>query len=85
MPVPKDSHSGNGVGSLWIPSPIDPRDESRSYSRTAYNDPASKRANYHLLHDTQVTRILFDSHKRAIGVMVPLSALLSPTPLLCGG
>lgn len=75
MPIPRDTHSGEGIGSLWIPSPIDPRDESRSYSRTAYHDRAVKRKNYHLLPLTQVTRILFDDHKRAIGVMV-----LPPAP-----
>jgi hypothetical protein len=75
--APRDASSGNGVGSLWTPSPIDPKTETRSYSRTAYHDKAAKRSNYHLIIGQQVTKILFDKSKHATGVTVRSLCLLS--------
>ncbi|KAA8905688.1 hypothetical protein FN846DRAFT_950261 [Sphaerosporella brunnea] len=78
VPVPFDASNGNAIGSLWIANPIDPKDETRSYARTAYHDVAARRSNYHLVTDKQVTKILFDEKKRATGVLYAKSA--SDTP-----
>jgi hypothetical protein len=67
--------NGNGIGSLWIPNPIDPKTETRSYARTAYYDDAVERSNYHLVVQQQVTKILFDKNKRATGVTVRIPCL----------
>jgi len=80
VPVPFDATNGNGIGSLWIQNPIDPKDETRSYARTAYHDKAAQRKNYHLVVEHQVTKILFDKHKRAIGVAVRLPPPPPPPP-----
>ncbi|KAF8247273.1 alcohol oxidase [Wilcoxina mikolae CBS 423.85] len=69
VPVPKDATNGEGVGSLWIASPIDPKTETRSYARTGYHDKAANRSNYHLIVGQQVTKILFDKSKQATGVI----------------
>ncbi|KAI5816228.1 hypothetical protein BZA77DRAFT_313938 [Pyronema omphalodes] len=68
VPIPRDALNGNSIGSLWIPNPIDPKDETRSYARTAYHDASVQRSNYHLIIEQQVTKILFDKNKRATGV-----------------
>lgn len=42
-------------------SAINPTNWTRSYSRSGYLDPLPPRANYDVLANAQVTRILFDS------------------------
>ncbi|KAI5785316.1 hypothetical protein FPQ18DRAFT_86058 [Pyronema domesticum] len=68
VPIPRDSSNGNAIGALWIPATIDPKDETRSYVRTAYHDVSVQRNNYHLIVEQQVTKILVDKNKRATGV-----------------
>lgn len=68
MPTPKDPGNGDAKGAFWAPSSLDPKDETRSYARTAHYDRViGQRPNYHLLTETAVCKILFDG-KRATGV-----------------
>jgi choline dehydrogenase-like flavoprotein len=64
------------MGALWTPSNLDPRDQTRSYAKTAYHDRSARRQNYHLLAQQQVTRVLF-TDKKATGVEVT-----PPSPVL---
>ncbi|KAI5856405.1 hypothetical protein BZA05DRAFT_416090 [Tricharina praecox] len=50
VPVPRDQANGNAVGSYWTPNTLDPVARTRSYSKTAYYDPAKSRPNLHLLY-----------------------------------
>ena len=68
MPTPKDPGSGEARGAFWAPSSLDPKDETRSYARTAHYDRIiATRPNYHLLINTAVRRIIFKGN-RAVGV-----------------
>jgi choline dehydrogenase len=68
VPTPVDPGSGNAKGAFWAPSSLDPKDETRSYARTAHYDRViAERPNYHLVTETAVTKILFDG-KTAVGV-----------------
>ncbi len=51
---------GSNLGVAWVPENIDPINVTRSYSRTAYYDPAPKRANLHLLVNHYVSTVTFD-------------------------
>jgi choline dehydrogenase-like flavoprotein len=67
VPTPKDPGSGDARGAFWAPSSLDPRDETRSYARTAHYDRIiGSRPNYHLLTDSVVRGIIFKG-KTAIG------------------
>ena len=66
--TPKDPASGEASGGFWAPSSLDPRDETRSYARTAHYDRViESRSNYHLLINTALHRVIFE-HKRAVGI-----------------
>lgn len=58
--TPKDPASGHATGVYWGPSSLDPRNETRSYARTAHYNRAAWRPNYHLLTESAVTRIIFN-------------------------
>ncbi|KAA8893946.1 alcohol oxidase [Sphaerosporella brunnea] len=80
IPIPRDGNNGNAIGGFWVPNSLDPRDETRSFAKTAYHDVSKKRSNYHLIAGRQVTKILFDSNKRATGVIVLSLALFQAGP-----
>lgn len=68
--IPSDPTNGNKSGVFWNPSSLDPKDETRSYARTAhYNGVPKTRPNYHLLTGQAVSKITFDG-KKATGVEV---------------
>ncbi|CCX33384.1 Similar to Glucose dehydrogenase [acceptor]; acc. no. P18172 [Pyronema omphalodes CBS 100304] len=48
----------SAIGVYYHASSIDPLTITRSFAKTAYHDPASKRSNYHLLPSSHVTKIL---------------------------
>ena len=66
--TPKDPSDGFAGGAFWAPSSLDPKDETRSYARTAHYDRViGSRPNYHLLTDTAMSKIIF-SGTTAVGV-----------------
>jgi choline dehydrogenase-like flavoprotein len=62
IPTALDGTSGHALGAFWVLNTLDPRNQTRSYARPAYHDPASKRPNYHLITQRQVTKIIFDNY-----------------------
>ncbi|KAK0105665.1 hypothetical protein ONS95_004192 [Cadophora gregata] len=60
---------GEALGLFWIPSAMNPKNETRSYSKTGHYDPSSLRENYHLLtgHQTREVVIL---KSRAEGITI---------------
>ncbi|KAG8848969.1 hypothetical protein FRB91_010359 [Serendipita sp. 411] len=66
-----DPQGGQGWGGFITPNSIDPRDGTRSYSKTAYLDPVVNRRNLVILLQSQATKITFDTSgtvPRATGV-----------------
>jgi len=73
VPFVKDSGSGQ-PGVYWYPTFMDPVLVERSYARTGHHDVAVKRANYHLVAGSKVTRIVLNG-TTATGVsFVPVSS-----------
>ncbi|KAH9905822.1 alcohol oxidase [Xylariomycetidae sp. FL2044] len=60
--TPSDPNGGVKRGVFWSPSSLDPRNETRSYARTAHYDRVSYRDNYHILTEVSVSRILFNEN-----------------------
>lgn len=52
-------------GFWWYPQLADPATGTRSYARTGHHEPAVKRANYHLITGSKVTKVLFEGNKAA--------------------
>ncbi|OQU99029.1 hypothetical protein CLAIMM_04732 [Cladophialophora immunda] len=76
IPTCFDPNEGLCAGNYFLPSSIDPVNQTRSDARRAYHDMAAGRPNYHLITNARVERILFDSNStgpnviRAVGVQV---------------
>ncbi|KAI5804517.1 hypothetical protein EDC01DRAFT_760865 [Geopyxis carbonaria] len=78
IPMPRDGGM-NAIGAFFVPNSLDPKDNTRSYAKTAYHEVAAKRENYELVTGQVVTKILFNKHKKAIGVTYAPSAGSVPT------
>lgn len=74
---------GNNVGLSWIPQDIEPRNATRSSSRTAYYDPVSSRPNLHLLVRHYVSGVVL-VNKTAVGVNIVDRADRSTTMVKAG-
>ncbi|KAL2429660.1 GMC oxidoreductase family protein [Exophiala dermatitidis] len=59
--VTHDAYGGKNWGAYVATSAINPTNWTRSYSRSGYLDPLPPRANYDVLANAQVTRIIFNS------------------------
>lgn len=68
IPEPLDGANGDKVGTFWVPNSVKPVEWIRSYAKNSYHDNIKTRPNYHLLTETTVTKVNFDSKKNAIGV-----------------
>ncbi len=59
--IADDPAAGVKSGAFNVPSCLDPKDETRSYARSAHYDRViQSRPNYHLLSSTAVTKIILD-------------------------
>ena len=59
--TPDDPADGVKSGAFNVPSCLDPKDETRSYARSAHYDRViPSRPNYHLLPNTAVSKIIID-------------------------
>ncbi|KAK2761653.1 hypothetical protein FQN54_001481 [Arachnomyces sp. PD_36] len=66
--TPVDPNGGDAYGVFWAPGSLDPKDETRSYARTAHYDRViDGRPNYHILTDNAVLKAIFEED-RAVGV-----------------
>lgn len=57
---PKDGSEGK-AGIVWIPSSVDPSNETRSYAPTGYYETVKTRTNYVLLTGHKVAKSGFTS------------------------
>jgi choline dehydrogenase len=60
IPKSLDPNDGSNAGGYFLPLSIDPDQQTRSDARTAYYDPASRRPNFNVITNAQVTRIIFE-------------------------
>ncbi|PVH73388.1 GMC oxidoreductase [Cadophora sp. DSE1049] len=65
----KEGAGGEALGLFWIPSAMNPKNETRSYSKTGHYDSSSLRENCHLLTGYQ-TREIVISNLRAEGITI---------------
>lgn len=57
VPQSKDQ-AGSALGAFWSPNTIDPKNMTRSYSRSAYYDKFTGRKNLHVITSRHVTKLL---------------------------
>ena len=62
-----DPDQGGCAGSYYLPSSMDPNNQTRSDARRAYHDIAAGRPNYHVIANAQVSRVLFDGNSARAG------------------
>lgn len=60
IPMNENMYSGEPWGAEVSTSSINPKNGTRSYSRSGYLDPLSDQGNYDVLADAHVTRLVFD-------------------------
>ncbi|KAG4422208.1 hypothetical protein IFR04_004714 [Cadophora malorum] len=65
----KEGAGGEALGLFWIPSAMNPKNETRSCSKTGHFDPSSLRKNYHLLTGHKTKDIVI-SNSRAVGITI---------------
>ncbi|PGH20342.1 hypothetical protein AJ80_03610 [Polytolypa hystricis UAMH7299] len=58
-----DPIKGKKLGAFTCPQSMDPKTGTRGYAATYYTSEVAKRPNLHLLADTQVAKVFFDSNK----------------------
>ena len=68
IPESQDTYNGQTWGSFIATSSINPRNWTRSYSRSAYIDPLPPRSNLHILPNVMATRLLFGDNLTASAV-----------------
>jgi choline dehydrogenase-like flavoprotein len=66
--VSGDPSDGNARGVIFIPSVTDHTTRTRSHARLNHYTRVQPRPNYHVVHSHTVSRVLFDKHKKAVGV-----------------
>ncbi|KAH7347060.1 GMC oxidoreductase-like protein [Pyrenochaeta sp. MPI-SDFR-AT-0127] len=69
---PSGFSSGKVNGGAWVPTTIDPKDATRSTSKSSYLQSAlnKNKGRINVYLRSQASRILFDKEKRATGVVV---------------
>ncbi|EPE27723.1 FAD/NAD(P)-binding protein [Glarea lozoyensis ATCC 20868] len=65
----KEGAGGQALGLFWIPSALDPKNETRSYAKSGHHDRAVRRENYHLLTGYKAREISI-SRSQAEGVKI---------------
>lgn len=66
--TPQDPSGGDSNGVFWSTGSLDPKDETRSYARSAHYDRIiDSRPNYHVLANSAVIKINFEGNT-AVGV-----------------
>ncbi|KAF2134343.1 GMC oxidoreductase [Dothidotthia symphoricarpi CBS 119687] len=60
IPLPREHAAGTAVGALWIPTALQPKNQTRSQAKNAYYDPVKSRSNLVLITGKRVNEILFD-------------------------
>lgn len=60
VPTEFDPNDGISAGAAFVPTDLDPNNQTRSDARRTYYDPYVSRANFHVNTGHHVTRVLFE-------------------------
>ena len=60
VPTEFDSNEGLIAGASFVPTDLDPNNQTRADARRSYYDPYATRENFHVITGQQVTRIIID-------------------------
>lgn len=60
VPTQFDPNDGSSAGAAFVPTDLDPVNQTRSDARRAYFDPYVSRPNFHVITGQFVTRILIE-------------------------
>lgn len=60
VPTQFDPNDGSSAGAAFIPTDLDPNNQTRSDARRTYFDPYISRPNFHVMTGQHVTRILIE-------------------------
>ncbi|KAL2039964.1 hypothetical protein N7G274_007367 [Stereocaulon virgatum] len=60
LPTQFDPNDGTSAGPAFVPTDLDPNNQTRSDARRTYFDPYVGRSNFHVITGQHVTRILID-------------------------
>ncbi|KAI4189023.1 MAG: hypothetical protein LQ346_005190 [Caloplaca aetnensis] len=60
IPTQFDPNDGSSAGAAFVPTDLDPRNQTRSDARRTYYDPYVSRPNFHVITGQHVTRILIE-------------------------
>ncbi|KAL8870414.1 MAG: hypothetical protein Q9174_003539 [Haloplaca sp. 1 TL-2023] len=60
VPTEFDPNDGSSAGAAFVPTDLDPINQTRSDARRAYFDPYVSRPNFHVITGQHVTRVLID-------------------------
>ncbi len=58
LPTQFDPNDGTSAGPAFVPTDLDPNNQTRSDARRTYYDPYASRSNFHVITGQHVTRIL---------------------------
>ena len=61
VPTEFDPNDGRSAGAAFVPTDLDPNNQTRSDARRTYFDPFASRDNFQVITGQHVTRILIDS------------------------
>ncbi|KAI5479720.1 hypothetical protein MNV49_002981 [Pseudohyphozyma bogoriensis] len=89
----EDPNAGDSVGVSWVPSAINPEDQTRSSGESAYLRPVRERTNLLVITSVHATKIVWDPTRaandigsyRAVGVEFEIAEKGRPTYLERGG
>ncbi|KAI9821656.1 MAG: hypothetical protein M1827_002237 [Pycnora praestabilis] len=71
VPTAYDPNDGTSAGASFIPTDLDPKNQTRSDARITYYDPYVSRRNYHVITGQHVTRVLIDNYNGSAVVNAP--------------
>lgn len=60
LPTQFDPNDGTSAGPAFVPTDLDPNNQTRSDARRTYFDPYVGRSNFHVITGQHVTRLLID-------------------------
>ena len=60
LPTQFDPNDGTSAGPAFVPTDLDPNNQTRSDARRTYYDPYVTRSNFHVITGQHVTRVLIE-------------------------
>lgn len=60
LPTQFDPNDGSSAGPAFVPTDLDPNNQTRSDARRTYFDPYVSRSNFHVITGQHVTRVLIE-------------------------